>query len=379
MNKALHVIVYVFLVLAGAGLYFELQLNAKRSELNDRNRIQEDYLVKIAKTIEKNEADKSASFEIMKDSAPVEAKILDVPDQENILSDYDASLEQITGLDTYSWDSMNVRQQMRTVYVLDGEGKPVMDGSEPLKRGPGTEDELLSKLFESAKAQQSRLNTTRSALTELRGVLEGVVNELNKVKPEAREAKAQVVERDEKIEKLEGEKSALENQITKIKAQVEERDAEITSLKDEVNTAQEETETVKEELAKQTKLVEQLKEALQKTIQTGGGAKSVGGVAVSALPAGDKGKIIKIDNENAFAIIEFTAEAMKELKGEDGQGALPLMELGIRRPGYAGEAGEFVGRIRLRQEVKGKPFVICDILSAWEQTPAKTGDVIFAD
>lgn len=378
MNKALHVIVYVFLVLAGAGLYFELQLNAKRTELNDRNRLQEDYLVKIAKTIEKNEADKSASFEIMKDSAPVEAKILDVPDQENVLSDYDASLEQITGLDTHNWDSMNVRQQMRTVYVLDGEGKPVMDGNEPLKRGPGTEDELLSKLFEGAKAQQSRLNTTRAALTELRGVLEGVVNELNKVKPEAREAKAQVVERDEKIEKLEGEKSALENQVTKIKSQIEERDAEITSLKDEVNTAREETETVKEDLAKANKLVEQLKEALQKTIQTGG-AKSVGGVAVSSLSAGDKGKLIKVDNENAFAVIEFTEEAMKELKGEDGQGVLPVMELGLRRPGYAGEAGEFVGRIRLRQEVKGKPYVICDLLGAWEQVPPQKGDVVFAD
>lgn len=378
MNKALHVIVYVFLVLAGAGLYFELQLNAKRTELNDRNRLQEDYLVKLAKTIEKNEADKSASFEIMKDSAPVEAKILDVPDQENVLADYDASLEQITGLETYNWDSMNVRQQLRTVYVLDGEGKPVMDGNEPLKRGPGTEDELLSKLFEGAKAQQSRLNTTRAALTELRGVLEGVVGELNKVKPEAREAKAKVVECEEKIETLEGEKSALENQVTRIKAQVEERDAEITSLNDALNTAREDTEAVKDELAKATKLIEQLKEAMQKMVQVGG-SKSVGGVAVSSLPAGDKGKIIKLDIENAFAIVEFTADAMKELKGEDGQNALPLMELGIRRPGYAGEAGEFVGRIRIRQEVKGKPFVICDLLSAWEQTTPKTGDVIFAD
>ena len=68
MNKALHVLVYVFLALAGVALFFEIQLNAKRAELRDRNRMQEDYLVKIAKTIEKAEADKSATFEVQKDA-----------------------------------------------------------------------------------------------------------------------------------------------------------------------------------------------------------------------------------------------------------------------------------------------------------------------
>ena len=66
MNKVLHVLVYVFLGLAGAALWFELQLNAKRAELTDRNRMQEDYLVKIAKTIEKSDPDKNAMFEIKK-------------------------------------------------------------------------------------------------------------------------------------------------------------------------------------------------------------------------------------------------------------------------------------------------------------------------
>ena len=48
MNKALHALVYVFLLLAGAALFFEIQLNAKRSLLTDRNQLQEDYLVRIA-------------------------------------------------------------------------------------------------------------------------------------------------------------------------------------------------------------------------------------------------------------------------------------------------------------------------------------------
>ena len=59
MNKALHVFVYLFLVLAGVGLYFESQLNARRELLRDRSQLQEDYFVKLAKTIECEDADKT--------------------------------------------------------------------------------------------------------------------------------------------------------------------------------------------------------------------------------------------------------------------------------------------------------------------------------
>ena len=376
MNKALHALVYVFLILAGTGLFFECQLNAKRAELRDRNRMQENYLVKIAKTIEQAEADKTASFEVSKDVSPVEAKIYDVPDTDNLLSDYNAPLEQ-TNLGTYSWDGMDIRNQLRTVNVLNEEGKPVMDGNEP-QQNNSPEDKLLNKLFESAKAQQARLNTTRTALTDMRGKLEAVVAELNKLKPEARQDKVTIVEQKEKIEKLESEKADLENQITKLKGQIEELNGEITSLKDEVQTAKDETETAKEEIEKLQKLNKQLQKLLHEAIVTNGG-KRLAGAAVSSLPAGDKGKIVEVDNENMFAIVEFTPEAMIELKGEDGRNPLPALELGIRRKGFEGVAGEFIGRIRLRQEVKGKSLVICDILGAWEQDKAQVNDIIFAD
>ena len=379
MNKLLHVLVYVFLVLAGAALFFELDLNKKRTELTDRNRMQEDYFIRVAKTIEKVEPTKDASFEIKKDSSPVEARLVDSPDMENILEEYPAPLEQ-ANLETYNWDNQADKQQLRTVYVLDFEGKPVMDGNEFLKRGKGTEDELLGKLFESAKAQQSRLNSTRAALTDLRGKLEGVVNELNKLKPIARQDKVTIVEKEEKIAKLEGEKTELENQITKIKAQIDELNTEITSLKDEVAAAKDETERAKEEVAKSKKIIESLRQMLKEAIQNPGTrASGPGGTAVTSLPAGDKGKIVEADNENMFAIVEFSAEAIKELKGEDGSRPLPMLELGVKRPGFKGEAGEFIGRIRLRQEVKGKPYVICDILGAWEQDKVAPNDIIFAD
>ena len=378
MNKVLHVLVYVFLALAGASLFFELQLNAKRAELTDRNRMQEDYIVRIARTVEKAEPDKSAAFEIKKDSSPVEARLVDSPDMENVLEEYPAPLEQ-ANLDTYNWDGQAERKQLRTVYVLDFEGKPVLDGNEPLKRGKGTEDEMLSMLFESAKTQQSRLNTTRAALTGLRGKLESVVAELNRLKPDARQDKVTIVEQKEKITKLEGDKADLENQITKIKAQVDELNGEISSLKDEVTTAKDETEAAKEETAKAKQLIESLRKMLKESIQTQGSKSAGVGVAVTSLPAGEKGKVVEADNDDMFAIVKFSDEAMKELKGENLDRPLPSIELGVKRPGFNGEAGEFVGRIRLRQEVKGKNYVVCDILGQWEQDKLKANDVLFAD
>ena len=378
MNKVLHVFVYVFLALAGAALWFELQLNAKRSELTDRNRMQEDYLVKIARTVEKADPDKSAAFEIKKDVSPVEAKLVDAPDMENVLSEYPAPLEQ-ANLETFNWDGQAERKQLRTVYVLDFDGKPVMDGNEPLKRGKGTEDEILSQLFEAAKTQQSRLNTTRSALSDLRSKLEDVVSELNKLKPVARQDKVTIEEQKSKISQLEEDKTALSDQIKKIKGQIDELNSEITSLKDEAAAAKDETEAAKEEVAKQQKTIENLKQLLKASIQTQSSASAGSNIAVSSLPAGEKGKIVVADNENMFAIVAFTPETMKELKGENLANPLPSMEFGVKRPNYSGNAGEFVGRIRIRQEVRGKNYAICDILGPWEQDKLQKNDVIFAD
>ena len=375
MNKVLHVLVYVFLLLAGAALFFELQLNEKRTELTKRNRMQEDFLVQIAKTVERVDPAKDANFEVKKDSSPVEARLVDSPDMENLLEEYPGSLEQ-TSLETFNWD--NQRDGLRHVFVLDpATGKPVMDAGEPQTRD-SEEEKMLKQLYEASKTQQARLNSTRSELAKMREKLEAVVAELNKLKPEARQDKVTIVEKNEKIAKLEEEKANLENQITKLKAQIDELNTEITSLKDEVAAAKDETEQAKEEVAKAKKVIEHLEQALKASLQSRGD-RIANRQGVSSLPAGDKGKIVEADNEDMFVIVEFSEVAMKELKGDDLSQPIPPMEFGVKRPGFKGEAGEFVGRIRLRQEVRGKNYVVCDILGAWEQDKLKVNDVIFAD
>ena len=377
MNKALHVLVYLFLILSAAALWFEIELNKKRTLLTDRNRLQEEYVIKIASTVEKVEPNKDATTETKKDVSPIEAKIVDIPETENVLEDYNFYLEQ-SNLETFSWDNQETKKQLRNVYVLDFEGNIVMDGNVPETKGPGTERELLELLLDGASKMQSKLNTTRAELVKLHKILDEQVEELNKLKPLARADKVTIVEKSEKIAKLEEIKADLENQIVKIKAQIDELNAEITSLKDEVVTAQDETAAAKEELQKSQKLVEQLKKLIQEMIaernrNTGGADK------LNSIPTGDKGTIVEADNENMFAIVEFDAKTMKELKGDNLDHPIPNLELGVKRPGFHGEAGEFIGRIRLRQEVREKNYIICDILGPWKQDNLQPGDVIFAD
>ena len=377
MNKALHVLVYLFLILSAAALWFEIELNKKRTLLTDRNRLQEEYVIKIASTVEKVEPNKDATTETKKDVSPIEAKIVDIPETENVLEDYNFYLEQ-SNLETFSWDNQETKKQLRNVYVLDFEGNIVMDGNVPETKGPGTERELLEMLLDGASKMQSKLNTTRAELVKLHKILDEQVEELNKLKPLARADKVTIVEKNEKIAKLEEIKADLENQIVKIKAQIDELNAEITSLKDEVVTAQDETAAAKEELDKSQKLVEQLKKLIQEMIQerqrTNGDPNNI-----NSIPTGDKGTIVEADNENMFVIVEFDAKTMKELKGDNLDHPIPNLELGVKRPGFHGEAGEFIGRIRLRQEVREKNYVICDILGAWKQGDIQPGDIIFAD
>jgi len=379
MNKALHALVYLSLVVAAVALYFEMNLYGKRSLLGDRNRQLEDYLVNISKTIEKADAPKAATApEARKDVSPVEAKQLDTPEMENLLEDYPMQLEA-ANLDTLKWDDKE-RIQLRAFYLLDAEGNRIPDAANPgdfVKKGAGTAQELLDTLFDRAKAQQAKLNTTRAELAGARTKLEALVAEYNKLKPDARQDKITIEEQKAKIEEAEQAKAKVEEELKKVKGQIDDLNAEVTSLKDEVTTAKDETEAVKEDLAKSQKLVDQLKKLLQQQQATP--SAPAGAAAITSLSAGNKGKLVDVNNKLMFAIVEFTDEAMTEMLGPERKNALPMMELGIRRGDAKGVAGTFVGRIRLRQAVAGKNFVIADVLEDWKQSDAQKGDSVFAE
>ena len=385
MNKALHLVVYLILIAAVAALVFEKSLFDKRALLGDRNRMLEDYIVKIANTIEKADAPRSMVVpEAKKDISPIEARQIDSPEMSNLLEEYNAQLES-GNLDTFKWDTSQVRLQLRQLYYLEnGQTVPdVANYNKPMTKGKGTMAELLDQLLERAKAQQASLNTTRSALAELRGKFESEVSDYNKLKPEVRAAKVNEEELKQKVSQVNQEKMVLEEQLTKLKSRVEEQSGEITSLKDEVSTAKDETAVAKEECTALEKKVQQLQKLMQQMAQQqsqSAGAPVAGGAsAVTSLPAGNKGKVADVNNKLMFCVIEFSDEAMDQMIGSARNTALPALTLGVLRKGFKGAAGEFIGKIRLRQSVAGKNFVIADILGDWSQAPMEKGDVIFAE
>ena len=140
----------------------------------------------------------------------------------------------------------------------------------------------------------------------------------------------------------------------------------------------------KEENAALEKKIKQLQKLMQQMAQqqnqaSGTASGGPGGTAVTSLPAGEKGKISAVDNKLMFCVIEFTDDAMKEMLGAERQGTLPALTLGIRRKGFSGPAGEFVGKVSLRQSVSGKNYVIADILGDWRQAEINEGDVVFSE
>ena len=146
-----------------------------------------------------------------------------------------------------------------------------------------------------------------------------------------------------------------------------------------MTNAKEETEAVKEDLAKLEKTKEQLVQLLKKQAASQSVAAATPGSAVTSLPAGDKGKLVYVNNELMFAIVQFSDEAMQELLGPERQNPLPPLEMGVRRKAANGAKDLYVGHIRLRQVIQGKNYVLADIIRDWEQVKAAKGDVVAAE
>lgn len=392
MNKALHVFVYLFLVLTGAALFFAYETFLNKEEMSDRNKALRDTIIEASAYIEKDtkyasneacpEADK---YKI--DISPLTAEMATSgnPETKDVLAEAEAyryGLEDSVH-DPLAWGKKE-RDLLRNIYEIDpATGKPFDDGTTKMTADSDAV-RLLRKFVDSLRKQKDQFNKTREAIPSLRKQVENLVAEVNDLKPQIRKDRKTIEERDQSITELTDQKTKLEGEIVDKKAQIDQLNVEITSLRDDITTARQETEAAKEELEKEKEMVTKLKKMiqdLQKSMiaSVGTPGSSELGAAVTSLPAGDKGKILLANNENAFVIIEVTPEAMMELKGNDLTRPLPLLDFPIKRPGFEGPAGEIVGRVRLRQDVPGKNWIVCDILTNWTQSELKQNDIVFAD
>ena len=377
MGKLLRVLVFVILALSVVSLVFANKLFAKRELLTKRNSVLEEQIVKLAKTIEAADPADAAAPELQKDISEVSDRELANPEKESVLEGYQAKLEQ-QNLPTIDFGSTEKRMQLRNYFAMGADGQPVIDplDNKPATKGPGSMQELLDQLFDRAKAQQAALNKTRAELTKMRELLTTSVNDANKLKTDGRATKKELKDSKEQVASLTTEKEALEGRVAKLTAEKKELAAEAADAKSEVEKLNEEKVTMVDQMAKDKALIEELKKKVagkSSTTTVGGGDT----VAVTALSAGDKGKIIESNDDLKFVIIDFSNDAMTEMLGAERQNAMPQLEMNVRRIGRQSAAGAFVTRIKLRQAVRGKNLVVADILTDWQQAPVEKGDVVF--
>lgn len=378
MGKLMQVVVYVILVVSCVALFFANALFGKRELLQNRNVALEDSVIRIAKTIEAEDAKDVDAIEVMQDISEVSDRELATPEKKNVLAEYDAKLET-ANLPTLDLSTTSKRLQLRAFYVVGPDGKYVLDPvtQRPDSKGKGTMSELLGVVYERAKAQQAVLNKTRAELEKVRtDVVVPLVGEINTLKAKGREVCIELKETKETVVRLEGEKAELEDKNRRLENEKKELNAELADQKDQNDKLNEEKMVLQEDLDKAQKTIEEMKKKL-----AGRGPKKPNAdgtmAAVAPLTAGDKGKIVSADNELKFCIVEFNETTMNELLGEARDRALPQLEMSVRRPGRKSASGEFVTRIKLRQWVKGKNLVIADILADWEQTASEKNDVVF--
>ncbi|MDD2348882.1 MAG: hypothetical protein PHG74_09865 [Kiritimatiellae bacterium] len=377
MAKVLRVLVIIILILSAVSLFFAHKLFEKRELLTKRNSVLEETFIKVAKTIEGQDPAEADAPSVMKDTSEVSDRELTNPEKQAMLEGYPIKLEQ-QNLPTLDFGNTEKRLQLRCLYRVDGEGNYILNpvDNKPDTKGPGTMQELMDQLFDRAKAQQASLNKTRAELSKMRDQFTASIDEINKLKTDGRAAKVELKGEKEKVATLTTEKTALETSVTRLTAEKRELTAELADAKNTIETLNEDKVNLTDDLAKLREQNEELKKRLSGQGSRPGAVAPAQGMA-TAPTAGDKGKIIEANDELKFAIIELSDDAIAELLGPERQNALPQLEMNVRRTGRQSAAGEFVTRIKLRQAVRGKNFVVADILNDWQQAPVEKGDVVF--
>ena len=376
-GKALRILVIIILILSVVSLVFAHLLFQKSELLTKRNQILEDTVVNIAKTIEGEDATDSTPPSVDKDISDVTDRELINPEKEAMLEGYPIKLEQ-QNLPIVDLGSDKMRIQLRSYYKIGPDGKYVLSAvnKKPITKGPGTMDEVLGNVFERAKLQQAKLNSTRAELTKMREKMSTAVENINTLKIAGRIDKKEITDKKAQIATLEGEKADLETKVARLTAEKRELNAELADSRNEVETLTDDKLALEESLTEANELIELLKKRIAGKSDRPNDPDAEGFI-LSDFSAGVKGKIIEANDDLKFAILEFSDDAIEEMLGPERKYQFPQLEMNVRRPGYQSASGEFITRIKLRQIVRGKNLIVADILSNWQQTKVEKGDVVF--
>ena len=230
---------------------------------------------------------------------------------------------------------------------------------------------LLKDMQDKAKYQLAELGATRNQLRVVRETLEEVAGLLNEEKKQRRENLQEIVKLNKKIDELNGIITQKDLEIARLEREKSELQDRITALEEEVAQKA-------QDLQEANTLIEQQKETIRRlTIElTADGRGGPGGplAKVVKLTPGPKGRIVKVDAEESFVIVELTPEAVKEIV-VDGEFPGPVDMMVHRK--LADGTDVIVTRIRVIAPPNAENRAIADNVYGWQQTDTvEVGDEV---
>lgn len=378
MGKLLRVLVIIFLVLSAAAFTLGLLLFEKRELLKGRTQKLEQTLLQLASTLEAGAPTVERKPEFpAKDISPVGTERVDTPDLSTFWDTYQPVLE----LAAPSTLDLRPRQyELMNYYRRDRQtGRIVRDPlGRPETRGEGTMQAVLDEVLTRATEQYTRLNDTRRQLVAVRTELVNTIAEHNQQKNQLRASLRDIEQKKAEIARLNGE-------VRNLNARVDDLTAEKRQLEEQVAEHKRAADLMRDQMKEKDAEVAQLKKDLADckgmTLARADGTgptRDVSGAEqeriLRNIGPGDKGRVLAVNPEWNFVVVQLEEAFLKELLGEDLQGDFPRIELMVRRPG---EKVEFVSKVRLNSLRKADGVAIADNLSDWQQKPLESGDVLF--
>ena len=385
MNKAVHVLVYVILAVAGVALYFEFKLSEKKTLLRDNNEQLRKCIVDLSSYLEaSNAAPVEIEAEQIRFELPGEAREVDF-EKDDMLKDYRAQYET-TGIECLNWGRPQL-EQLRKPYALDAEGNTQPDTANPGKfimEGKGTAAELTKQIIDYARKQKEWLKETRAELKAIRIKYQELIEKYNLLPPVINKHLMTIKEKEENIKQLEEEKAKVEAELANTKKEVEDLKAEVEDYKGKLKDEQAKVEELTEECEAQKKKYDNLMEAYKRMQASVPRMASANGTVAGGgqLTAGDKGKLERVDNKKLYVVVKFENAVLDELLGSERNSPLPPHEMLVYRPvkdASGKENKKIVGRIRLRQWTRDTSYVVADIIGDWQQEPFEKGDVVITE
>lgn len=374
MGKLLKVLtIFVFLFSVAAFVLGVLNFN-KRELLIGRTNMLEQYVTRIAATIETEQPEFDGTPDHTEwDVDEVTDRVNDDPEMSEFWPTYSNALET-AGTTFVNLGTRQAKDQLASYYHMvpnpEKPGEMMIDRDmqgAPIVEGAGTMHDLLQDTLERADAQIKRLNTTRQQLITLRMQLDEVAGLLNEEKQQRRANLATITELRKKIEELENVIVQKDNEIARLEREKAELNDQIAMLNDQIA---EKDQQIQEQQTEISRLKEEI--ARLRDITSGDPNLRSGGSGLVALTPGVKGKIREVNREYSFVIVELTEEAVAEVMPE---GEFVPVELMVHRKGAEGE-DVIVTRVRLINPPSSDRLTIGENMYGWEQIPVEPGDAV---